>query len=301
LAQEGKLLLTDPIDRYLPDWLANDSTKQITIQQLLIHASGLGSFFDNKEFQLGDDSRLYIKIKDYKPLVKTESVAFKPGTSQLYSNTAYLLLGAIIEKVSGEDYFDYVKQHIFKPAGMTQSDFYEMDIPTPNLALGYAPYSVNDKTQWRNNLFSNVLKGSPAGGAFSTTDDLYKFAQALRGHKLLNPKYTRLVLSTEIAETETSSQYQEKTIQVLGVNYLATFSQYGFAGAWNAFGFAVWASPPMVGHTGGSAGIDDYFGISPDEKGFTIIILSNQTGSGRLNALHEIQRVLSLPEESLNL
>lgn len=143
---------------------------------MLIHSSGLGSFFDNKQFQLGDDSRLYIKINDYKPLVITEKLAFKPGTSQLYSNAGYLLLGAIIEKVSGQDYFDYVKQHIFKPAGMANSDFYEMVVPTPNLAIGYAPYQINGITQWRNNLYSNVLKGSPAGRGFSTAEDLFKFA-----------------------------------------------------------------------------------------------------------------------------
>ncbi len=88
---------------------------------------------------------------------------------------------------------------------------------------------------------------------------------------------------------------------MFGVNYLATFSKYGFAGHWNNFGFAVWTSPPMVGHTGGTSGIDDYFGMSPDNNGYTIVILCNQTGSGRMDALHEIQKRLSLPITYLNL
>jgi len=300
LVQEGKLLLNDPINKYLPDWLPNDMAKKITIQQLLIHSSGLGSFFDNKQFQLGDSSRLYIELNDYKPLMQTEKLAFKPGTSQLYSNTGYLLLGAIIEKVSGQNYFEYVKQHIFKPAGMINSGYYEMDVPTTNLAIGYAPYQVEGKTQWRNNLYTNVLKGSPAGGGYSTAEDMFKFALALKTNKLLNPHFTQLVLSTEIAKPNDTTNYFEKTIPVLGVKYLATSSQYGFAGAWNNYGFAVWTPPPMVGHTGGTSGIDNYFGMSP-ENGYIIVILCNQTGSGRMDALHEIQKLLSLPITSLNL
>lgn len=301
LAQEGKLSLSDPVSKYLPDWLPNDMAKQITIQQLLTHSSGLGSFFDNKQFQLGDSSRLYVEINDYNPLMQTEKLAFKPGTSQLYSNTGYLLLGAIIEKVSSQNYFEYVKQHIFKPAGMINSDYYEMDVPTTNLAIGYAPYQVKGKTQWRNNLYTNVLKGSPAGGGYSTAEDMFKFALALKTNKLLNPHFTQLVLSTEIAKPNDTTNYFEKTIPVLSVKFLATFSQYGFAGAWNNYGFAVWLSPPMLGHTGGTSGIDDYFGMSPDKGGYTIVILSNQTGSGRMKALHEIQKLLSFPIKSLNL
>ena len=223
LAQEGKLSLSDPISKYLSDWLPNDIAKQITIQQLLIHSSGLGSFFDNKQFQLGDSSRLYIGINDYKPLMQTEKLAFKPGTSQLYSNTGYLLLGAIIEKVSGQNYFEYVKQHIFKPAGMTNSDYFEMDVPTSNLAIGYIPYQVEGKIQWRNNLYTNVLKGSPAGGGFSTAEDMLKFAIALKTNKLLKPHFTHLVLSTQIVKTNDTTNYFEKTMTVFGVKYLATF------------------------------------------------------------------------------
>ena len=301
LAQEGKLSFSDPISKYLSDWLPNDMANQITIQQLLIHSSGLGSFFDNKQFQLGNSSRFYIGINDYKPLMQTEKLAFKPGTSQLYSNTGYLLLGAIIEKVSGQNYFEYVKQHIFKPAGMINSDYYEMDVPTPDLAIGYAPYQVDGKTEWRNNLYTNVLKGGPAGGGFSTAEDMFKFAVALKTNKLLNSHFTQLVLSTQIAKPDDSTKYFEKTISVLGVKYLATFSQYGFAGEWNSYGFAVWTSPPMIGHTGGTSGIDDYFGMSSENGGYTIVILSNQTGFGRMNALHEIQKLLSFPIQSLNL
>jgi D-alanyl-D-alanine carboxypeptidase len=185
------------------------------------------------------------------------------------------------------------------PLGIN-SDYSEMDAPIPNRATGYAPHQVDEKIQWKNNLYTNVLKGSPADGGFSTVEDMFKFAVALKANKLLNPHYTQFALSTQIAKPKNSANYFEKTISVLDVKYPATFSQYGFAGTWNSDGFAIWAPPPMVGHTGGTPGIDDYFGMSP-EDGYIIVILCNQTGSGRMDALHEIQKLLSLPITSLNL
>lgn len=121
--------------------------------------------------------------------------------------------------------------------------------------------------------------------------DQYLTIQAIKG------KFSGSVL---IAKSTEVVKYFEKTISVHGVKYLATFSQHGFAGIWNNYGFAVWAPPPMVGHTGGTSGIDNYFGMSP-ENGYIIVILCNQTGSGRMDALHEIQKLLSLPITSLNL
>lgn len=301
LVEQRKLSLDDPVSKYLTDWLPVDIADKITIRQLLTHSSGLADFFENKNFQGGDNTRQYINVIDYKPLLKTEKLIFQPGTSQGYSNTGYLLLGAIIEKISGQNYFEYVKEHIFKPANMINSDFYEMDVPTPNLALGYFSDLVNGKTRWRNNLFNNVLKGSPAGGAFSTAEDMYKFAIALRLHRLLDPQYTNLVLSTKISKPNSNERYTIKKITVYGVEYLVTFSSHGPAGVWNDFGFAVWSSPSLVGHTGGNPGIDDFFGIEPNDKGYIIIILSNQTGPGRIKLLHKIQELLSFPVQSLDL
>ncbi|HSW75978.1 MAG TPA: serine hydrolase [Candidatus Saccharimonadales bacterium] len=164
--------------------------------------------------------------------------------------------------------------------------------------LASREYNVRNKIDTKFNLAS---KGSPAGGGFSTTEDMFKFAIALRTNKLLNPHFTQLVLATQIAKPNDTTNYFEKTIPVHGVKYLATFSQYGFAGTWNNYGFAVWQSPSMLGHTGGTSGIDNYFGMSPDNSGYTIVILSNQTGPGRMKVLHEIQKLLSFPIQSLNL
>jgi CubicO group peptidase (beta-lactamase class C family) len=105
-----------------------------------------------------------------------------------------MLLGAIIEKVTGQNYFDYVREHLYKPAGMTNTDAYELDRETPNLATGYTREGTDSVNEWKNNIFLHVLKGGPAGGGYSTVEDLHHFALALTQHKLLNAEYTDTVL-----------------------------------------------------------------------------------------------------------
>jgi CubicO group peptidase (beta-lactamase class C family) len=86
--------------------------------------------------------------------------------------------GVVIEAVTCQSYFDYIPKHIYEPAGMLDSDSYSMDEPVPNLAMGHIP-APESEFGWRNNLFEHVIKGGPAGDAFSTVRDLHRFAQAL--------------------------------------------------------------------------------------------------------------------------
>ena len=292
LAQEGKLSLDDPVSKYLSDWLADNYADEIKIRDLLIHTSGLGNFFDNEKFKLGDDSGLYIAIEDYKPLVKEEKLAFTPGTSQLYSNTGYLLLGAIIEKISGKSYFDYIQEHIFDPANMMNSGYYEMDDPVPNLAIGFNRTFKDGKPIWKNNLFENVFKGSPAGGGFSTAGDMLNFYRALYSNKLLNPEYTRSVLSGEVEKPKSPVDYIKKEINVLGHNYEVLFTKYGFAGVWNRFGLEIYQSLPlMVGHSGGLKGVNNNFVIIPD-NGYMYILFGNYTGEGTMDPRNKINEFI---------
>ena len=98
-----------------------------------------------------------------------------------------MVLGAIVEKVSGEDYYKYVREHIYKPAGMKDTDSYELDAPVPNRAVGYtreSPHGPAPGGGRRNNLYITFVKGSPAGGGYSTVDDMLAFDGALRSGKL---------------------------------------------------------------------------------------------------------------------
>src|SRR5262249_43688394 len=123
----------------------------------------------------------------------------------------FLLLGLIVEKVSGRDYFDYVRERVYGPAGMASSDAYELDRDQKNLAMGYTksgPDGSSDPRRGWNNLFLHVVKGGPAGAGFSTAGDLVKFAEALRGGKLLGPKALETLTSGKVPIDPDDSQVQ---------------------------------------------------------------------------------------------
>ena len=135
LVERGKLSLDDPLAKFMPDFPSKDAAEKIKIKHLLSHTAGLGSYF-NRKFQ--ESSReLYRTVDEMLKLAQDEKMAFKPGTRWQYSNTGMLVLGKVIEKASGQDFFEYIRENIYKPAGMINSDCYELDHVNQNLAVGY--------------------------------------------------------------------------------------------------------------------------------------------------------------------
>jgi len=187
LRAAGTLSLTDHIADHLPDYPNADVAAQITIQQLLDHTSGLGDIF-NDRFQRSSRAQ-YRAPRDYFPVFADEPLLFAPGSGRQYSNAGYIVLGAIIEVVSGMPYDEYVRQHIFAPAGMTRSGFFPRDVPEPDVAEGYTRW-IGGGPERRSNQFQLPIKGNPAGSAQSTVGDLLRFDTALREHRLLSPPYT---------------------------------------------------------------------------------------------------------------
>jgi len=184
LVEKGKLALEDTIDKFVDEtWLPKDITAKITIHNLLTHTSGLGSYFN--ALYARSSRQLFRKLDDYKPLIKTEKLAFEPGKRYQYSNTGMFLLGVVIENVTGEDYLDTIRKVIYEPAGMKDTDCYEMDYPVENLAIGYSP-DKGSEWGWQNNYYKHVIKGGPAGGGFSTVGDLHRFALALLSGKYVS-------------------------------------------------------------------------------------------------------------------
>jgi CubicO group peptidase (beta-lactamase class C family) len=191
LAERGKLSFTDTVSKLLPDYPNKAIADKVTVHQLLTHTSGMGSYFNQKFMGNLDNMKT---VADYLPLFANDPLAFEPGTKWQYSNSGFVVLGLIIEKVSGQNYYDYVREHIFKPAGMMNTDSYERDKDIPNLAIGYTKMGENGRPDpaapRRANTPMRPVKGSPAGGGYSTVDDLLKISIALRDHKLLSQKYT---------------------------------------------------------------------------------------------------------------
>jgi CubicO group peptidase (beta-lactamase class C family) len=211
-------------------------------------------------------------VEDLIPLFSDDPLAFEPGEKMLYSNSGFVVLGWIIEKVSGQSYYDYVKQHIFEPAGMMNTDYYELDKPVPNLAIGYTKMGPDGKptNEWRNNLFMHRIKGGPAGGGYSTVEDLHKFALALKNHTLLSPEYTEILLTGKVDMAP-------------GIKY--------------AYGFGDHRTDGMrfVGHNGGAPGINTEFRTSP-ESGYTIVVLSNYDRAAQPVAENMMNLITQLQE-----
>jgi CubicO group peptidase (beta-lactamase class C family) len=263
LAERGKLSFEDPLSKFI-EFPNKEAADKIKLKHLLTHTAGLGSYF-NRKFQ--ESSRaLYRTVDEMLKLAADEKLQFEPGTRWSYSNTGMLVLGKVIEKASGQDYFTYIRENIYKPAGMTNSDSYELDQVNPNLAVGYDKV-FNDKVySFRNNLFMHVIRGGPAGGGYSTVEDLHRFALALRGGKLVGAESVKLLLS---AKPELNSP------------------NYGY-------GFGVSNDPRIAGHSGGFPGIHSNLDMFLD-SGYTAVMMSNYSRGGNLvtEKMRELVRALN--------
>lgn len=188
LVAAGKLALSDTLIKHLPDYPNKQAAEKITIQHLLDMKSGIGDFFGAR-FEATPKDRLRT-ISDYLPLFAEQPLLFEPGQGERYSNGGYIVLGALIEKITGQSYYDYVRAHIFKPAGMENTDYYEADHITPNLATGYTRRS-SEAGKLVSNIYTAPARGSSAGGGYATAEDLLKFARALQSNKLPAPERLR--------------------------------------------------------------------------------------------------------------
>jgi CubicO group peptidase (beta-lactamase class C family) len=184
LIEAGKLHLDDTLGTILPDYPNKDAARTITIAHLLSHTAGLRMLFDRPGF---DRRKRYRTSSEYFPLFAAEPLLFEPGTASAYSNEGFVVLGAIVEKLTGLSYFDYVRERIFHPLGMSHTDSYAIDDVVPNLAVGYARYEDDPLGigPRRPNWIFLQWKGSAAGGGYSTTGDLLKFVRALRHGRLV--------------------------------------------------------------------------------------------------------------------
>lgn len=191
LAQQGKLGYTDTIVKHLPDYPNKAVAERVTIHQLLTHTSGLGDYLDRESLVQAKT------LADILPLFVNQPLAFEPGQKLQYSNSGYVVLGLIIERLSGRSYYDYVKENIFKLAGMTRTDSFERDQKVSDLAVGYTSMGPQGQSSGTRRANTSTLpgKGSSAGGGYSTVEDMLKFANALNAHKLLTPEFTETVFT----------------------------------------------------------------------------------------------------------
>lgn len=177
LVNQGKLSLDDEVNRYLPNFPAGGN--RVKLSDLLAHTSGIPSYTDIPDWQ--DLARQDRSPAQLLSLVRDKPLEFRPGQDWRYSNTNYVILGAVIEKVTGESYAAYLKAHLFDPAGMTCTGYDDAGAIVAHRVRGY---SRAGKTV-RNADFLSISNAFAAGGSLSTPDDLWKWEQSLSNGKLI--------------------------------------------------------------------------------------------------------------------
>ncbi|HRF60528.1 MAG TPA: serine hydrolase domain-containing protein [Fimbriimonadaceae bacterium] len=263
LVDAGKLRFDTKIGEILPDYPNATVRDQVTLRMLLSHSSGLGDMF-TPAFVEGSKDR-WKTVDSVLPLFQDEPLRFEPGKGQSYSNAGYVLLGKVIEKVSGQEYWRFLEEQVFDPLGMKDTGAFEMDRDTPNLAFGYTNEPLDGSVtlgEPYNNLFMHIAKGSPAGGSFSTVPDLLKFATGLRSGKLVRPATLRTMTTLSQGFPDYGLGFQLRPLPSGGMAY---------------------------GHGGGFPGISGELIIYPG-SGYTFVALANYD----LEAMRAVARVRML-------
>ena len=268
LAEQGKLSFNDTIGKLLPDYPNKAVAEKVTVHQLLTHTSGMGDYL-NATYTA--NLKKMKTLVDLLPLFVHDPVKFEPGAKWQYSNAGYAVLGLMIERVSGQSYFDYVKEHIFKPARMLNTDSYEIDQRVAGLAIGYTRMNDSGRADpslpRRENTTMRPAKGSSAGGGYSTVEDLFNFSVALLGHKLLSQKHTENLTTGKVEVGGPVGKYA-----------------YGFSDK-------VFNGRHIIGHNGGGPGIGANLDMFP-ELGYVTVVLTNYDPPAMMPVIMKIRGLI---------
>jgi CubicO group peptidase (beta-lactamase class C family) len=269
LVEHGRLAFDDPISAHLPDYPREDIARRVTVHHLLTHTSGLGDYVNERYWTMRDSIST---VNDYLALFSADSLLFAPGARAQYSNAGFIVLGAIIERISGQSYDDFVRDNIYDLAGMRDTGAYALDRDTPNLAVGYthkAPDGSSKPDEYWNNLLALPRRGGPAGGGYSTVGDLLRFARELLRHTLLSPTMTATIMQPKVELTTRA------------------FSQYGYG-----FGVERIGQATIVGHTGGAPGVSAQLDIYTN-TGYCVIALANADPSAATHFARRAREILT--------
>jgi CubicO group peptidase (beta-lactamase class C family) len=196
LVEQGKLALDATVNDYLPE-VEIGMGDRMTVHHLLRHQSGLGIYWNEKCKQRRSRLR---STTDYLELIKGEQPSFEPGTSTAYGNSGYLLLGGIIERASGQDYYEYVRQHVCRRAGMERAGHLQLD-RIEDFAHGYTHIEWEGPAhpEYRtDNIFQYPVHGNAAGFLYTSAPELIRFGQALRANELISePSVSQMLRKPE--------------------------------------------------------------------------------------------------------
>lgn len=268
--REGRLRFDDTLDKFLgEDWLDPAVARKVTIADLLSHTSGLGNALGADEVRTSRPS--FSDLHDYARVIRKEKLQFEPGAGWAYSNSGYILLGAVIERLSHLTYDEALARYVTRPTAMAQTGLDARDAVVANTAVGYVPNERGTPAlpgQWRANSFLVAYRGTSAGGAYSTVGDMIRFAEALQAGRLVNSS----TLSVLTSPKPHSAHY--------------------------GYGFVIDEIPNSVGHTGGAPGVSAWLLMLP-ASGINIAVLANSGDSH--NAVQIILDALGLPSQEADI
>lgn len=257
LEGQGLLELNAPLATYLPNYPSKPFADAVTLDQLLTHTAGAGDIF-GPEF---NSRRLELReIGDYIALFGGRAPDCEPGSRFAYSNYGYVVLGAVIEAVSGESYDDYLRDNIFAPLGMDATG----SAPAMDgVAIGY----MRTPEGLRANTTTLPYRGTPAGGGYSTVRDLFAFAEGLTRCRLFDP--------------------ERSTRLTTGRVEMGPGLRYGY-------GFMEWTNGAAraFGNAGGAPGMSAVILVTPAERR-TIVVLANRDPPTAQRVLELISTVLN--------
>jgi CubicO group peptidase (beta-lactamase class C family) len=243
LVQAGKVRLDEPFGTYLGDYPNPSVASRVTVHQLLTHTGGLGDVFGPELSSIRDRMRQH---GDYVRQFARRPLLFEPGSRWMYSNYGFIVLGALVEAVSGQTYYDFVRDHVYRPAGMTDTGSQPESEEVPRRAIGYM--RPPGASAWVPNDPTLPYRGTAAGGGYTTVTDLMRFADALLRGRLLDAKHTALLTTG--------------TVDALGGKYA-----YGFVEQ-------VESGVRSFGHGGNAPGMDADLRIFP-ASGYVVAVLAN--------------------------
>jgi len=255
LAEKGKLDLDAPVQKYVPSFPAKSFP--ITTRQLLAHLSGIRHYKRGE----GERTNRYENLTDALNIFKDDPLDFEPGLQFGYSTFSYTLLGAVIEGASGMRFEDYLRENIYKPAGMQYTQVDDLYAIIPNRAKGYAPrvFGKFDGTLRNAALMDSSYK-IPGGGLVSTADDLARFAIAVQNGTLI-----KQATFEQMSRSQKTSDGRE--------------TGYGYG--WFIDKREGRQPDGSIWHGGVQPGFTSDFWILP-KKRFALVILTNLEGGGRL-------------------
>ena len=273
LHQEGKLSLEDNIKKYFPDF-KGDFFERIQIKHLLSQCSGLP---DNRP---RDDRHFVLTATDMQSIEffkDLEEINFEPGTNYEYQNPTFQLCYAIIEKVSGQSFEEYMKQNIFDPSGMTETVYFEAERNIPRMSHGYIPEDSTNAWKQYDYMEESFFATKADGGIYTSINEFVKWEKALQDNLIICDSLKQIAHSPiTTVSGSTFSSYQNRP-----------YTSYGY-------GWFIEEKPGMprkVYHTGDNGGYQIYAGRFPEKK-VLVLVFENRNDHSRWQMVEELDAIV---------